>query len=152
MDNNREYIAGRIRELYAIVRELEQRYSGRKFTLDGHLIGSIGEVLVAEYYGLSLLEVGTETHDAIAKDGKLVQIKATQVNRIALSSEPNHLIVIKIYQNGDWDEVYNGPGKAVWIKVGKEQKNGQRPISLAKLRELMKNVTGDQKIQKASAE
>lgn len=33
-----------IRELYKITAELEEKYPGRRFTPDGHLIGSIGEV------------------------------------------------------------------------------------------------------------
>ena len=50
---NTDSIAQKIRELYAITTELESLYPGRKFTIDGHLVGSIGEVLVAERYGLT---------------------------------------------------------------------------------------------------
>lgn len=133
-------IAKKIQELYAITTELEQLYPGRKFTPDGHLVGSIGEVLVAEHYNLTLLPNSSETHDAVAKDGTLVQIKATQVDRIAISSEPQHLIVIKLCPDGSWKEIYNGPGALVWQHTGKLQKNGQRAISIAKLSTLMKNI------------
>jgi hypothetical protein len=34
--------------IYRAVQELEERYPGRKFTPDGHLVGSIGEVVAAE--------------------------------------------------------------------------------------------------------
>lgn len=137
-----DHIASRIRELYAITQELEQLYPGRKFTPDGHLVGSIGEVLVAEHYRLTLLPNSTEMHDAVAKDGTLVQIKATQTDRISISSEPQHLIVIKISRDGSWEEVYNGSGAIAWHQAGKMQKNGQRPITLAKLRTLMNNTPG----------
>ena len=40
-----------VRELYSIKNALEQQYPGRKFSLDGHLIGSIGEAIVSEAYG-----------------------------------------------------------------------------------------------------
>lgn len=89
----------------------------------------------------------TEIHDAIDADGKFVQIKATQIKRIAISSEPDHLIVIKISDSGEWEEVYNGPGSLVWRNAGKMQKNGQRPITLAKLKSLMQNVREEEKIQ-----
>ena len=128
------------KELYKITAELEHTYPGRKFTIDGHIIGSIGEVIVAEHYGLELLPNSTETHDAVSADGKYVQIKATQINRIAISSEPDYLIVIKLFSDGSWEEFYNGPGKPVWNNAGKMQKNGQRPISLSKLRCLMSSV------------
>ena len=130
-------ISDKIKELYKITNELESRYPGRKFTPDGHLVGSIGEVLVAEHYDLTLLPNSSETHDAVSKDGKFVQIKATQINRIAISSEPEHLIVIRLSRDGSWEEIYNGPGDLAWNNAGKMQKNGQRPISIAKLKAIM---------------
>ena len=133
-------LSDKIKELYKITNELESSYPGRKFTIDGHLVGGIGEVIVAEHYGLKLLPNSTETHDAVSTDGKYVQIKATQINRIAISSEPDYLIVIKLFSDGTWEEVYNGPGKLVWENAGKMQKNGQRPVSVSKLRSLMSSV------------
>ena len=139
-------LSDKIKQLYKITNELEQAYPGRKFTVDGHLVGSIGEVIVAEHYGLSLLPNSTKTHDAVSKEGKQVQIKATQVKGIAISSEPDYLIVIRILPDGSWEEIYNGPGKAAWDNAGKMQKNGQRPISLSKLRNLMGSVDVNDKI------
>ena len=130
-------LSDRIKELYAITSELEKRYPGRKFTLDGHLVGSIGEVIVAEHYGLKLLPNSSKTHDAISNDGKHVQIKVTQINKIAISSQPEYLIAIQLHTDGSWDEIYNGPGKPAWDNAGKMQKNGQRSISLNKLKSLM---------------
>ena len=130
----------KIKDLYKITTELERTYPGRKFTVDGHLVGSIGEVIVAEHYDLSLLPNSTKTHDAVSKEGKKVQIKATQVKGISISSEPEYVIVIRILPDGSWEEVYNGPGRPVWENAGKMQKNGQRPVSLSKLRSLMNAV------------
>ena len=141
-------LSDKIKELYRITNELETEYPGRKFTIDGHLVGSIGEVIVAENYGLELLPNSTETHDAEAKDGKLVQIKATQINRIAISSEPDFIIVIQLQSDGSWIEIYNGPGKHVWDNAGKMQKNGQRPISIHKLKNLMETVKDNDKIKR----
>lgn len=141
-------LSDKIKELYRITNELETEYPGRKFTIDGHLVGSIGEVIVAESYGLELLPNSTETHDAEAKDGKLVQIKATQINRIAISSEPDFIIVIQLQSDGSWIEIYNGPGKYVWDNAGKMQKNGQRPISIHKLKSLMETVKDNDKIKR----
>ena len=135
-----------IQDLFETVRELEQRYPGRKFSIDGHLLGSLGEVTAAEHYGLTLLPNSYEKHDAKDKQGRMVQIKATQINRIAISSEPDYLIVIQITPDGNWSEIYNGAGSRVWNNAGKMQKNGQRPISIAKLRALMENVQENEKI------
>ena len=50
MDNNNDYVfvKQKIKDLLLIVNELEKRFPDRKFTLDGHLFGSIGEV-IAKY-------------------------------------------------------------------------------------------------------
>ena len=124
-----------IRDLHALVRKLEQMHPGRRFTLDGHLVGSIGEVVAAERYGLELLPTGSEGHDARDPETlELVQIKATQIKSIGLFSEPERLIVLSIQPDGGIHEVYSGPGAEPWRQAGKMQKNGQRRISLARLR------------------
>lgn len=132
--------AEKIKQLYEISAELERLFPGRHYTPDGHMIGSIGEALAASYYGLELFTASAETHDAKAADGRLVQVKATQISRIALSSEPQWLLVLRIHRDGTFSEEYNGPGKLAWEHCGKMQKNGQRPISLAKLRILQVEV------------
>lgn len=137
MNKNETTIAKKITELFAITRELEELYPGRKFTIDGHLVGSIGEVLVADKFNLTLLPNSTKTHDAKDSEGRYYQIKATQTDKISLSSEPDFLIVIKLYPDGTWNVIYNGPGKPVWENSGKMQKNGQRPITLSKIKKLM---------------
>lgn len=136
-------VAVKIQQLYKIANELEEEFPGSKFTPDGHMLGSIGEILVADHYGLALLDNSAKTHDAKTRDGKLVQIKATQGSRISLSSQPEMLIVIHILPTGEWEEIYNGPGCYPWkiIMQKKPQKNGQRQISLSKLKELMKSVS-----------
>ena len=141
-------LSEKIRALYAIVNDLETAYPGRRFTLDGHMIGSIGEVIATEAFDLNLLPNSTPEHDATACDGRLVQIKATQRDRIALSACPEHLLVVRIDGNGSWYVVYNGPGKPAWERAGKIQKNGQRPISLAALKTLMLEIdSGDQLVR-----
>jgi hypothetical protein len=144
-----ELIAGipeKVKQLYAIVKELEAMFPGRHFTLDGHLIGSVGEVLAAYHYGLELLPASYQTHDAVSLDGRRIQIKATQVNRIGISSEPDCLLVLKILPDGRVEEIYNGPGKNVWEAAGKRQKNGQRYIPNGQLRKLSCCVKPEEKL------
>lgn len=139
-------VAEKIKALYAISRELEQLFPGRHYTPDGHMIGCIGEALAASWYRLELFEASAKTHDAKAPDGRLVQIKATQIDRMALSSKPEWLLVLKIHPDGTFTEEYNGPGVLVWDHCGKKQKNGQRPITLAALRKLQAEVPMDQRL------
>ena len=147
-----EKLSESIRELYAIVNRLETDYSqhNRHFTLDGHLLGSIGEVYAAERYGIELAKSSSECHDGTTKDERKrdVQIKVTQRNTIGLSSEPKYLIVLRIDERGSFEEVFNGPGEIVWelVKDKKLPKNGQYQISLSKLRTLNENVALEDRI------
>ena len=140
MRTERENLTPLVEQLYGIVQQLESLFPGRPFTLDGHLVGSLGEVLAAQHYSLALLPPSAERHDAKASDGRLVQVKATQVNRVSLSSCPDHLLVLRVARDGTFHEVYNGPGKLAWDATGKLQKNGQRSVGLAKLAKLMSEV------------
>lgn len=144
---NNALISEKVKRIYAITAELEALYPGRHFTPDGHMVGSIGEVLVAENYGLKLLPASHETHDAVASDGRYIQIKATQIKRIAISSEPDYLIVIRLLPDGSFEECYNGKGSAVWNAAGPMKKNGQRSISLSKLSKLNSEQTDADRIK-----
>ena len=134
----KETISGIIREIYALTAKLSEMYPGRHFTPDGHMVGSLGEVVAAERYGLKLYEASHEAHDAFTLYGKRreVQIKTTQTSRVGISEKPHYLIVLHLSPEGEFEEVYNGPGEKAWEAAGKMQKNGQRQISLAKLRKL----------------
>jgi CTP:molybdopterin cytidylyltransferase MocA len=133
-------------DLYRIVDQLQDLFPRRKFTPDGHLVGSLGEVIAEYLYGLTLSDNNRATHDAIAPDGRDVQIKATQGNQIGIGSEPVHLLVLKLNGRGGGEEIYNGPGAKAWAVAGKMQKNGHRPLNLNTLRKVMKDIPANEQI------
>jgi hypothetical protein len=135
-----EQVPGLVRELYATAAKLRALFPGRPFTLDGHLVGSIGEVIAAEWYGLELLPCSVEAHDARAPGGRLVQIKATQRAQIGITAEPEHLIVLRLLPSGEAEEVFNGPGALAWARVGPRQKTSLCHVSVSILRRLMLDV------------
>jgi len=139
-----------IKQLYSTVAELEEMFPGRHFTPDGHMVGSIGECLVADAYNLELLTASNKGYDALSSSGKKVEIKATQSNRAAFRHEPEYAIVIKINQDGTFEEIYNGPGKLIWSQFdGKSlPSNGQYSISLNKLRKLNSTVDDSSRVEK----
>ncbi len=151
MTNAIDTIPGAVKRLYDLVNELEAAFPGRPFTPDGHLVGSLGEVLASHYYDLELLPCSTECHDAQAPDGRLVQVKATQGTSVALRTQPDHLLVILLKKDGTIEEIYNGPGSIAWQHCGKRQKNGQSPISVSKLRKLMNDVPAAYRLPQAPA-
>jgi len=127
-----------IRELYGVVHRLEKMFPGRHFTPDGHLVGSIGEALASHYYGVQLSPASTQGYDGL-RDGKKVEVKATQGLAVALSSGPEHLLVLRLLPDGGFEEHYNGPGAPVWELLAKRKptKNGQQQVRLSVLRALM---------------
>lgn len=88
-----ENVKAQVQKLIEIVKELEEDFPGRHFTLDGHLVGSIGEIMAAYYYGIELYKASEKEYDGEV-DGKRVQIKISQQNDIAISHEPDYLIVM----------------------------------------------------------
>ena len=143
-----EAIPDLIRELYSVVDRLEALFPERKFTPDGHLVGSIGVVLATHHYGVSPLPDSAPIHDAQAADGRMVQIKLTQAGSVGLRAEPEHLLVLLLSRDGAVSEVYNGPGYLAWSKAGKMQSNGQRSISGTRLRELMNSVPQEARLER----
>ena len=129
-----------VREIYSRVNRLEELFKsqGRKFTPDGHLVGSFGEVLAAANYALSLHSPSHPVHDAeVEAEGRQVQIKITQVSKVGIRHPPEHLLVLSLDQDGTSQEIYNGAGEPAWRSAGPMQKNGQRSIGLRRLRDLM---------------
>ena len=129
-----------VTSLYEITERLENIFVGRKFTLDGHLVGSIGEVLAAYMFDLDLTKGSTKSHDAVTKQGKNIQIKLTQTNRkIGINSEPEHLVVLQKLKYKKVEIIYNGPGKVVW-ELTTDKGGPQRFISVSKLKLLDQSV------------
>ncbi|WP_432695862.1 DUF6998 domain-containing protein [Marinobacterium sp. YM272] len=141
-----------VTQLYSTVGELEQMFPGRHFTPDGHMVGSIGECLVADAYGLELMTASNKGYDAVTATGLKVEIKATQANSVAFRSEPQHTICIKILPDGTFEEIYNGPGALVWEQFKNKPlpSNGQFQISLTKLRKLNQSVAAQDRVAQAS--
>jgi len=145
--SSRARVTELIRQLYSIVDELESLFPGRRFTIDGHLVGSIGEVTAAQKYGLTLLPASSAAHDAIDGDGRKVQIKVTQGRQVALRYRPDHLLVLKLDKRGELTEIFNGPGGVVWRRCGPKQSNGQRSIALSSLETIYLSVVESDRIR-----
>jgi hypothetical protein len=138
-----------IAKLYEVTDELETMF-GRKFTPDGHLVGSIGEAIAVYMYDLVLTAPSFETHDAKTKDGKRhVQIKFTAGNSsFSIYGKPDYLIALRLVDRRDIVEVFNGPGDIAWQCAGKPQKNGQCSMAMGRLATLNKNVPKIERISR----
>jgi hypothetical protein len=147
MDTNR--FPELVKQIYSTVSELEKMFHGRHFTPDGHMVGSIGEAIAAHYYGLSLLPASNKGYDAV-KNGRNIEIKATQKSVVAFRSQPDYVLVLKIHSDGSFTEIYNGAGRRIWDQfVGKKiPSNGQFQITINKLLKLNCMTTHAERIER----
>ncbi|MCR5099990.1 MAG: hypothetical protein K6B41_01395 [Butyrivibrio sp.] len=134
-----------VQDLIKIVNTLEAEFPGRHFTLDGHLVGSIGEVMAAYYYGIELYTASAVAHDGEI-EGKKVQIKISQQDNIVINHEPEYLIVLYLNRSGDIYEVYNGPGKEPWETASKPDSHNNRHMLVNKLMKMDQVVTESDRI------
>lgn len=140
-------IPEKVKDLISIVNELEEAFPERHFTLDGHLLGSIGEVLAKYYYGIKLNVASTPKHDGIVEsDGREVQIKITMHERVIIAEEPDCLIVLYLTNKGDAYEIYNGRGDIVWDSASNPPSHKYRHISITKLMKLDVDVRTEDRI------
>ena len=72
-------------------------------------------------------------HDAYDANGD-VQIKITAGSSIAMYAICDRLVVVRVVSPEEAEIIYDGSGKPAWEKAGKKGKNGQRVISLSRLR------------------
>jgi len=74
---SRAAISEGLRLIFQGIERLKESFPNRAFTIDGRLVGDVGEVIAALEYDVILHEVSRATHDATTPDGRNVQIKAT---------------------------------------------------------------------------
>ena len=128
------------------VDQLEKLFPGRRFTLDGHLIGSIGEAIAEDCYGIVLEKPSYKDFDG-TYEGKPVQIKTVQQDKVLLRcdemnlSQDACLLVLYLNKSGRYYEVYNGSFTTVWKLVAPKDKRGYKHISINRLMALSSDVT-----------
>lgn len=124
-----------VRRVFQACRELSIR-TGRPVSPDGHLVGSLGELIAAEQLGLELQPPSNHGFDAIGPEGERVEIKATTRGSVSISSvksKAERLVVVKFDGEGSGTIVFDGPFEVGWKAAGKPQRNGQRRVSLRSL-------------------
>lgn len=129
-----------INDLVAARNRLREHYksAGLQFTLDGNLVGDVGESIAAELFGIRLVD--TRSHagiDGIAAVGRTVQVKATGVRGgpafRQTETRADHLIFLSL----DFDAcvgvvVFNGPEDLVTSHLP-ETWAGQKTVSWTKV-------------------
>lgn len=126
--------------LQAARTRLSEQFKDWKFTLDGNLVGDIGEAYAFAHFDVTKISTGTRDHDFVASDGKLVQVKMTQRKTLGLGlNEPafEYLVAMLLDSDGEIEVLYNGPGAPVYTRSGKPNR---KSIPIEELKNRDKDV------------
>jgi len=140
-------IKQKIKELFRIVEELKDAYPHKEFTLDGRLVGDLGEIIAEENYQIKLYDKVLPDYDAeTLYDNKKVQIKTTMKDSIwyPRDSHPDLLLALEVDSEGNFKELYNGETSPFVNYLAENRKRNESynyyTITKGKLIELNKQV------------
>ena len=141
-----------VRQLLRIVEKLRAEYPKKRFTLDGRLVGDLGEIPIEGEYDIELYESLEKHHDAVTQDGRPIQIKATMQNTLTFPVDhvPDYYLGIQIHPDGTFTEVFNGPGPiaAKAVENRKPTKTNLHSIGVNALKRLNEKVQESDRIPK----
>lgn len=114
----------------------------RRFTIDGRLLGDIGEIIAWQHFDIDLDEVSKDRHDATFAGDRRVNIKVTMQDKIHVKKIPDYCLALKLNTDGSHEVVFNGPGHLLEERWGRRKGYGIEQIGceIVHLRELNKKV------------
>lgn len=139
-----------LKHIFDGIRMLRETFPHRQFTIDGRLVGDIGEVVAEREYAMEIDEISQEAHDGTADDGRRVQVKATFKDSLTFKTVPDYYLGLKFYEDGTFEEIYNGPGSVIAAAFGHRSGFGKQLLSFpnSRLRELSASVADTDRIPK----
>ncbi len=142
-----------ITSLLNITEILRNRY-GRRFTLDGKLVGDIGEVLAREHFDIDLHPENTEKYDAFEIGSqRQIQIKSTMKGffTFPFGYTPDYYLALQITSLGTVIPIYNGKGQVIkdYIEQNKlkSYRNSYYSLTLPTVRSLDALVSPEDRIR-----
>jgi hypothetical protein len=111
---SRDRIAEALGLIFRGIGILQAEFSHRRFTIDGRLVGDIGEIIAAAEFDIVLDEKSQAVHDGRTSAGHGVQIKATFQEELTFKTVPERYLGFKLYEDGHHEVIYNGPGHVIY--------------------------------------
>jgi hypothetical protein len=132
------------------IEHLKSAFPHREFTVDGRLVGDVGEIIAELEYDVILDEVSQPDHDGNTTDGRKVQVKATFKESLTFKTTPDFYLGFKLYSDGRYEEIFNGPGRLIRERFAHRSGIGTTLLSIpiSELRELSKQVAPNERIPK----
>lgn len=136
----------------------------RQFTIDGNIIGDIGEMMAEKYYQIALHKKQQKASDAhtLCQERIPVQIKCSFIGtRYTYRKYPEETILylaLQIHSNGDIEEVYNGNNNFIQDYLveeseGKRQETtrGASKAQLLRANAAFQKVEGGRKVMRSDS-
>ncbi|MUK78955.1 hypothetical protein GNP84_18915 [Aliivibrio fischeri] len=98
-----EVIESALKDIFSGIESLKKAQPKKEFTIDGRLVGDIGETIVERDYLLSLYDGMAKDYDGETDCGRRVQIKATFKDSLTFKKVSDYYIGIKIFENGTYE-------------------------------------------------
>ena len=156
MKNNR--VRQLIQELFMISNQLEAELPGRGLMPAGQQLGNLGELLIADRFGLELtppMQKGIVAHTA---DGTKVQIKTTTTRGVGIPlgherpEEDVYLLAGLLNANGSCEVIFNGPMVLAWeIRQPMTKRGGVAFVSRGPLKRLAKEIPAELQLKPIGA-
>ena len=130
---------------------LKEGYSNkRSFTIDGRLVGDIGEVIAERDYELELDKDSSAKHEGTTPDGTCVQIKATFKNKLTFKGEEGLYLGLKLNRDGTYEEVFNGPAEIISEKFSHRKGINKKLLSfpIKELQKLQNQKKSESKVKR----
>jgi hypothetical protein len=147
---SRTEIAAALEQIFGGITRLNTAVPHHAFTIDGRLVGDVGEVIAALEYDLVLDPVSRPIHDAKTSDGRDVQIKATFKDQLTIRSVPDYYLGFKLCQDGEFKEIFNDPGDYIRTRYAHRKGFGSALLSfpISELTKLSARVPAHERIQR----
>ncbi|MFZ4594022.1 MAG: DUF6998 domain-containing protein [Verrucomicrobiaceae bacterium] len=118
-------------------------HEARDFSLDGRLVGDLGELVAAMIAPIILTEGAGPEYDGHFKDDatRKVQVRCSlRDDSIAIKHGDGHFIAIQLKEDddGQYRVVYDGPALNPWIYVNATKKTGERDTKRETTRDKLK--------------
>ena len=129
-----QYILGTI---FAAQKALKTLAPDFKWAGMGNLLGDFGELVAIDKYGLTRASSGSDGYDALTSDGKKVQIKTNYASgQIGFRGEADLMLVIKVHETGEWEEIYYGDFNKVKELSRYSARDNKHMIAISKLKSI----------------
>jgi hypothetical protein len=141
-------IENALNQIFTGIRGLQFAHPGKQFTIDGRLVGDLGEMFAELHYDLTIDEIQQERHDGTTSGGTRVQVKATFKDSLTFRKPPELYLGLKLHEDGSFEEVFNGPPDIICAEYGHRKgfKTELLSFPIKRLRELSSQISESKRV------